>query len=123
MRKKRGKKKGVCKMLATNLKTRMGSGGIKSQTQLAALTGISQSQIGNILREDRAASIDTIQRLADGLECEPWLLLSPVGDLEAFNDPDFQIMIHCYLRLMPTDQDAITNMTRQLYEASGTSFR
>jgi len=105
-------------VLATNIKSLMKSAGIRTQTQLARITGISQTQIGNILRQDKAASIDMLVRLANGLNCEPWMLLSPVALLEKFVNTDFVPLVYCYVRLPQSDQDAVWDMTHELYEAA-----
>ncbi len=100
----------------------MKQAGIQSQAQLADTTGISQTQIGNILRRERGASIDLLERLAGGLGCEPWVLLSPTGYVEAFSNSDLQVMLHCYLRLSINDQDVLKAMAQQLYASTRTSF-
>ena len=76
-------------ILASNIKTLMTHAGVQSQAQLSKFTGVSQTQIGNILRQEKAASIDLLERLANGLNCEPWLLLAPVSLLEESGQPDF----------------------------------
>ena len=103
-------------VLATNIKTLMRHAGIQSQMQLSRYTGVSQTQIGNILRQEKAASIDLLERLANGLNCEPWLLLAPVALLEEPGQPDFTPLVYCYVRLRPSDQNAVWDMTHQLYE-------
>lgn len=105
-------------VLASNIKSLMKHIGIRSQAQLSSLTGISQTQIGNIFRHEKAASIDLLERLANGLNCEPWLLLAPVNLLEEFGQPDFAPLIYCYSRLRPSDQNAVWDMTHELYEAT-----
>ena len=105
-------------VLASNIKTLMRHAGIQSQAQLSKFTGVSQTQIGNILRQEKAASIDILDRLANGLNCESWLLLSPVNLLEDSGQPDFMPLVYCYLRLRPSDQNAVWDMTHQLYEAT-----
>jgi transcriptional regulator with XRE-family HTH domain len=105
-------------VLATNVKTLMKKAGIKSQAHLSRITGVSQTQIGNILRHEKAASVDLLQHLANGLNCEPWLLLAPVNLLEEFGQPDFTPLIYCYSRLPPHEQNAVWDMTHELFEAT-----
>lgn len=90
-------------VLATNIKTLMKKAGIRSQTQLARITGISQTQIGNILRQETSSSIDLLVRLANGFSCEPWMLLAPVTLLEEFGNTDFVPLVYCYVRLPQSD--------------------
>lgn len=104
-------------ILATNIRSLMLQAGIKSQSQLAALSGVSQSQVGNILNRKKAASVDTLQRLARGLECDLWVLLAPVKMLQDFEYSDFSPLVHCYMRLPVSDQTAVWEMTHQLYES------
>jgi len=113
---------GIRDRVATNVHSLMKQYGIQSQAKRAVKTGISQTQIGNILRRERAVSVDLLERLSDGLGCEPWVLLSPIDHVESFNNSDVQVMLHCYLRLSPNDQDAIKSMSQQLYDATRTSF-
>lgn len=108
----------IRKTLATNIKSLMNHAGIKSQAQLAQLTGISQTQISNILGHKKAASTDLLERLAAGLGCEPWLLLTPVAFLEEYGQTDYASLVYCYMRLRPSAQDAVWEMTHQLYEAT-----
>lgn len=109
---------GIRERMSTNLKTLMKQSGMKSQAQLAGVTGISQAQISNILRAEKGASIDVLERLSKGLGCDPWVLLSPVDYVDAFNNSDLRLLVHCYLRLRPNDQDALKGMSQQLYEAT-----
>jgi transcriptional regulator with XRE-family HTH domain len=101
------------------MKTGCGSRGVyESQAQLAKCTGISQTHIGNILGQRKAASIDLLESLANRLSCEPWLLLAPINLMEDFGQLDFTPLIYCYSRLNPSDQNTIWDMTHQLYEAT-----
>ena len=111
------------KILATNIKSLMQNAGIKTQAQLASMTGISQTQIGNILSQKKGASVDILERLATGLECDPWLLLAPITILENFEHADFLPFVHCFMRLHPDDQDTVWKMTHQLYESSNMVFK
>ncbi|MGB7453040.1 MAG: helix-turn-helix transcriptional regulator [Lysobacterales bacterium] len=108
--------------VATNLKELMNQAGMRSQAQLAEATGVSQSQIGNILRGERSASVDTLECLANGLGCEPWLVLSPTTSLAYLKNHDIALIVHILLRLMPNDLEAILRITQQLYESTRTNF-
>ncbi len=103
--------------LAASIRLLMKRAGIQSQAQLASATGISQTQIGNILGKRKAASIDLLERLANGLGCESWLLLAPGNVVEEFGYPNFAPLLYCYMRLNQSDQDAVWDMTHELFEA------
>ena len=109
--------------LATNLKSLMKHADIKTQAQLAELTGISQTQISNILCQKKATSIDMLGRLAVGLGCEPWLLLAPVTFLEEYGQTDYTALVYCYMRLRPDAQDAVWAITHELFEATSGHVR
>ncbi|MGB5487537.1 MAG: helix-turn-helix transcriptional regulator, partial [Lysobacterales bacterium] len=103
-------------VLAINLKALMKHYDIKSQVKLSKVTGVSQTQIGYILRGEKAASIDILERLANSLNCEPWLLLAPVNLIVDYGQPDFTPLVYCYSRLRQQDQNAVWDMTHNLYE-------
>jgi len=105
-------------ILATNLRSLMNESGITSQAKLATITGISQTQIGNILNQKKSASVITLEKLAKGLNCEPYLLLVPIKYLQNPGYIDFTPLMHCYLSLSETDQKAVWEMTHQLYEVT-----
>ena len=77
---------------------------------------MSQTQIGNILNLKKSASVDTLQRLAIGLECDPWLLLAPVKLVTGPEYTDFAPLLYCYSRLSRDDQVAVWDRTHELYE-------
>jgi hypothetical protein len=62
-------------ILAANLKSRMGSG--KDRKPLRGVGGISASQLGRIIRQESAATVDALSEMASGLGCQPWELLIP----------------------------------------------
>jgi len=105
-------------VLAANIKALMKHYEIKTQAKLSKVTGVSQTQIGNILRGDKAASIDTLERLATGLHLNPWLLLAPVNLLVDFDQPDFVPLVYCYSRLRLQDQNDVWDLTHNLYETT-----
>lgn len=105
-------------VLATNIKSLMKLADIRSQAELADITGISLTQINNILRQKKSASIDLLQRLADGLGCESWLLLVPTNFLKGHNNTDFMHLVYCYMRLRPNAREALWSLTHELYEAT-----
>jgi len=92
--------------------------GIKSQAELADITGISQTQISNILRQEKSTSVDLLERLANAFDCERWLLLAPVTFLEEFGHTDFAPLLRCYVRLSLSSQEAVWALTHELYEAN-----
>lgn len=107
------------KILAANVKRLMQHTGIQSQSQLAGMAGISQAQVGKILNEKTGVSIDILQRLAEALECETWILLAPVRFLKDVSHLEFIPLLHWYMRLGPSAQDAIWKITHELFVASG----
>jgi len=106
------------KILAANLRSLLKLNDISSQKQLADVTGVSQTQIGNILHCKKAASIDLLNRLSNGLNCEPWLFLVPVNLFEELRQDDFLPLVHCYSKLPPHDQNAVWDITYELFEAT-----
>ena len=108
---------GIRERMSANLKSLMKLAGMQTQKQLAAATGISQTQIGYILRSEKGASIDILDRLANGLGCDPWVLLSPNGHVEAFDNSDLQEMVQCYLRLSISDQDSLKSISKELFQS------
>jgi hypothetical protein len=74
--------------------------------------------IGNILSQRKSATVDILERLSNGLNCERWVLLAPVEYLQSMEHLDFQPLVHCYLRLPSSAQDAVWELIRQLYEAN-----
>jgi transcriptional regulator with XRE-family HTH domain len=69
----------IRKLFAKNLLTLMRSNpnGMISQNKLAQMSGVAQSTIGRILREEIDTSIDVVQSLAQALNVESWELLHP----------------------------------------------
>ncbi len=69
----------IRKILANNLKVLMNShqNGIISQNKLSQISGVAQSTIGRILREEIDTSIDIVQSLSQALNVESWELLHP----------------------------------------------
>ena len=105
-------------ILATNVRSLMKHASIKSQAELAGATGISQTQISNILHQRKSTSVDLLERLANGFDCERWLLLAPVTFLKEFGHTDFQPLLRCYVRLSLSSQKAVWELTHELYEAN-----
>ena len=106
------------KTVATNLRSLMHHADIRSQAQLAKLSGVSQTQIGNILRCQKSSSIDLLDRLANGLNCEPWLLLVPTHLLEVLRAEDFLPLVYCYSILIQRDRNAVWKMTHKFFEST-----
>ena len=108
----------IREVLSTNLKIQMERSGVTTQAALAKLSGVSQAQIGNVLRCKRGASIDLIEKLANGLGCDPWLLIAPTGFLKTGHKTEVEPLVQCFLGLREDDQDAIWRMTHQIYAAT-----
>jgi transcriptional regulator with XRE-family HTH domain len=105
-------------ILAENLKSLTKYAGIKSQSKLARLSGVSQTEISNILYQKKAASVDTLERLANGLGCENWILLAPSTLLEHHEPADFAPLVHCYMSLPRSDQKAVWGVAHELFESN-----
>ena len=65
-------------ILANNVRQLMSQRGLKSQAAAAKVTGLAQTQIGNVLRGDKNATLSTLDALAKGLKVQPWQLLTPL---------------------------------------------
>ncbi|MDX2417711.1 MAG: helix-turn-helix transcriptional regulator [Xanthomonadales bacterium] len=109
-------------ILATNIKTLMKHADIHSQAHLSRVTGVSQTQVGNIFRHEKAASIDLLERLAHGLNCEPWLLLTPLKLKKESTHPDYLPLMYCYSRLSPSDQNTVWGLAFQLHETTNETY-
>jgi len=73
-------------VLAQNLKALMQSkAGPKSQLALAKKSGVGQATIGRILREETAASIDTVEEIAAAYGLQAWQLM--VAGMDPTNPP------------------------------------
>lgn len=48
---------------------------IRSQPKLAAKAGIDQTSISRLLLQKGATTVDTLERLAHAIGCQPWELL------------------------------------------------
>lgn len=97
--------------------------GVSSQAELSQITGVSQSQIGNILRQKKGVSISVLERLAQGLESEPWLMLAPSDFFEKQNTGDFLPMMLCYMKLNEDAQASLWKIIYDLYDASSKGYR
>lgn len=67
-------------VLAANLAAMMQRKGIRSEAELAKLTGVSQKSINNILNRRHDPYLSTIYKLASKLGIEPYHLLCPADD-------------------------------------------
>jgi hypothetical protein len=74
-------------VLARNLKALMGAGreGPSSQLALSKKSGVAQATIGRILRQETAASIETVEELAKVYGLEGWQLM--VAGMDPSNPP------------------------------------
>lgn len=68
-------------VLAQNLKALMKTkGGPNSQIALGKKSGVAQATIGRILKQETAASIETVDQLARAFGLEGWQLMVPGMD-------------------------------------------
>lgn len=119
--------------LALRLRALMRRRGIKSQNQLARLSGVPQSCIHRILtREDRySPTRGTLLRLAQALGTHvPWLtdgMANPAGDAVTLSAPDAAPNGYCteicaLLRRQPeTTQRKVLKIVRLMIEDPGTA--
>ena len=68
---------GLRAVLAVNLR-RLRAQKKLSQERLASLAGIDRNYVGMLEREEFAASVDVIEKLAIALDVEPTMLLTPI---------------------------------------------
>ena len=68
---------GLRAVLAVNLR-RLRAQKKLSQERLASLAGIDRNYVGMLEREEFAASVDVIEKLAIALDVEPTTLLTPI---------------------------------------------
>jgi transcriptional regulator with XRE-family HTH domain len=108
----------VHEALAVNVASLMERHGMRTQSELAKLSGVSQAQVSNVLRQRRGASVKLLERLADALEVDPWLLLAPPGFVKKGAMTDVEPLVHCFLSLSEDDQRCIWRITHQLYSAT-----
>jgi len=108
-------------LLAQNLRAMMDRAGMVTYADLASAAGLSRTQVGNILRSERGASVDSLQSLADGLGCEPWQLLAPVSLASQRDDIDVQNLVQCILELHSEDREAIWRLIYRLHVATRNS--
>jgi transcriptional regulator with XRE-family HTH domain len=108
----------VHEALAINVAALMERLGIRSQSELAKLSGVSQAQVSNVLHQRRGCSVKLLDRLANALRVDPWLLLAPPGFVKKGGMTDVEPLMHCFLSLPEEDQKCIWRITHQLYSAS-----
>jgi hypothetical protein len=65
------------KTLSNNLAWIRDNTAINSQPKMAKLFKVDQKTVGRILNDANAATLDSIQAIADAMKIEPWQLLAP----------------------------------------------
>ncbi|WGL97373.1 helix-turn-helix transcriptional regulator [Arsenophonus sp. aPb] len=68
------------KILSDNITTLMMVDGIKSQTKLSIKSGLGQSTINRIIKNEASATIDSLEAIANALGRKPYELLIPPND-------------------------------------------
>lgn len=63
--------------LISNLRQLMDASELKTQSQLAKASGVSQTNISNIMRGEILPTIGTVEALAAAFGLESWQLLTP----------------------------------------------
>jgi len=82
--------------LASNLRTQMQrSAKLSTQAKLAKAAGITQSSVNRVLHSEAGASIDTVEKLSDGLQVPAIMLLA---------DPHQANFLQAWLSLNDEDQ-------------------
>lgn len=123
MRRKHGKRRYLIDMtLATRLQSLMRRRGIRSQSQLARLSGVSQTSIHRILcaAHRGTPSLDVLSRLALALDASPsWLMHAELPDppqrrLRAIQDPDEREWCELYRQLPGKEKQAVLALARSL---------
>ena len=101
--------------LAHNVDAFMKCAKINTQVELAKRSGVSQTQIGNILRAHKGTSLDTISRLANALQCETWQLLAPISSAVENLNEDFALMAQSILGLPAEDSELFRRLALRFY--------
>lgn len=92
-------------ILAENLKMLMTEKDIR-QDKTRELTGVAQKTISNTLNSYTAASIDTIEGLANGFKVAPWALL--VNKIKSSKDAhEIERVVRLYLSCNETGRNQI----------------
>lgn len=78
-------------------KTQNGVEGI-NQKAVEDKTGVAQTTLSGLLEQGKAPRIDTLQRLATGLNVEVWQLLAPPAVFKASLTPNFPDLIEVLSR-------------------------
>lgn len=70
-----------------------------TQEDLAAKSGISQTHIGNILRQETAATNEKIEAIAAAFKLPSWLLMVPDLPIEVLDSPQIPALVEHFTRL------------------------
>ena len=123
MRQKTSKRRYLIDMtLATRLQSLMRRRGIRSQSQLARLSGVSQTSIHRILcgAHRGTHSLDVLSRLALALDASPsWLMHAELPDAPPrrprdLQDPDEREWCELYRQLPGKEKQAVLALARSL---------
>ena len=79
-----------------NLKLLMSRTGIDSQNALSRVSGVSQTQIGNILRHEQQPGMTVLAKLAAAFGVESWQLLAPSRWLGRLNASQVAELLDLY---------------------------
>ena len=94
--------------LAKNIKARMQAMSIESGQELARLAKVSQSMISTILATKSSPRVDTVQRIADALNCPAAdLFQDDPENIPAMRDEVFLGMYAKYQLATPRDQELV----------------
>ena len=101
----------MIKQLATNLRLLMDRSGLDTQVKIAKASGVSQTNIGVILRGERTTRVDIVEKLAHALKVPTWMMLFPIEleyqQLKNFNAPSLQAAMRAYVQLNEQSQASI----------------
>ena len=110
---------------AIRLRTLMRHRGIRSQSQLARLSGVSQTSIHRILRASHRGtpSVKVLTLLAQALDISPsWLMLAELPHASAtaplIHDPDEREWCALYRRLHDRERKAVLILARSLGQST-----
>ena len=99
--------KSILETIAGNLERLIKHHEIKSQTELAKKTGVSQRTISNVLRPGSLDSIntETIEALARYFNIEPYHLMIPDLPIEELINKRIEKLIECYSQSSPAGRE------------------
>lgn len=78
-----------------------------NQSAVQDLTGVPQTTLSGIIKQGKTPRLDTLQKLARGLNVDLWRLLAPNAMLRASLEPGFAEMVVNYCRSSADGQHKI----------------